>query len=1673
MNPYIVEAIGQWPNEKYIINIDKNVLDNRYSTIPIEPIFSPYYVEDNNYVERNYENNVRFNDLLQLSSNRPYIFDSGTGEINVNLLNNVTFSWTPSAFRKGNYGNIFGSLMLRTDDNTHYGLVIHPSQLFLYPTNVEVLTEFQKVTSDLFFATLSTTTDLNNLFSSIQSISVGLSSNLLENPLISSFYFVLTSYVSYQTTNIDDWIYQTTFLNFNNLLNFTSSINLEVSSYFAYEKLSGSELFLDLNSYTNFVSSTLNLNNFYSSYTIFDNLTSLTYNVLYEIPTDSYTYILQTSTVLLSSTTFQFIDDLYAEIIKTNNNFYLSQIPVNFLPFDNTNITNLKYGLSANITRCNREIIKFTESYNPIYFSTLLEDSDANIKPDTVKLGYIIQFLDTEKNIIRTIGDEYDDFSINPDKVLESSYIFNHDNINKILTFQLLQSAIYPNEPLETINNCVLTAILNFDSCLFTYRNVSNVVDLDSLNFYYTPISGVPNTALSIRYMADLPYISKTESLNSSVCSISSPNSFDIVLNNPIPISTHNNTVNWHLKYPPYYYSFKNSYSNSSFDYENINSLNFYLSSEVIRKIERLSSDDFFTHVSEADLYTSFYSDFDVIEIPLKIYGHNDYIKYTLENKSEFLDLNRLKAYVLSSNSKNEIENSTILEEYDIVNSPYIPAVSGSYLKLIYELYNGGTVLTIKPSVSTKFGVIDSYWATTFSMGLDYIPRNSVRPVKIQTLSQNITSTVLSIAGLTSNDSGFGLDLTSSQIAWNVESDDINNLTIKNVTPVNVGAFENINNYEVYPYDFVNQIEITGITNKTYTVTVTSYLYGSVNSTEVLPTYFDRFAENKLFIENFNIDTKNKIKLLKLNCKTPVYNSLYDIRPESTILWKWGYNNILDVTPVSAYLNNNDINVNDLENFLNLIKSNQFISYKESTVSFGDIASSIYILVDTDYTLTEEFFPLSVDVEVYDTGEILYGNKIIEINSYPDFSIFSTNFQIFYPNFQTIPVLDTQTGISSMTRPPNNGTNYYALVATTLNSQNASISSLFWKIDKIVTPLSSLNSPYYGSEIINLSLNSSGVYDPLIYKDFNNYIFETNTYLNMEYIDNSTSKVLNQTNVDLLCSTLSFNNLSLISSVLLSFSSNENAFPLATSLNVITTAFYTQVFETANEYSFVNELTSLYSAVFYTSTVRIEEIEEVDVDIFENVITEYDLFCVDYYLSSNNFVQTDDSTIINNFITNNISTQTNVLTTFTTTNKTTSFEYTLLEQEISQNLAYYEYDITLAAKNVSILNWSNFYNFETKGKLIIPTKKEFETYPILYNVPKFIWLPTSDSLNYKKSNRYVNIIDSFDTQKPQLTGKTYGNSVECEKCLINVQSVQEFQISENDPIELVFAVGNNQLTFLRNQVISEPDEYEVYAGDIRIKDFQLPCLPDLYEPEGMHLSVTAFNRFFPPNGGISYFGLKELSSTELSLFYYPITAQTYDRSYDSNGLLIGNYVNANPKLFEYEPAKLLFYPEVKNIDLDTKRIIKVKQIIEIDPINSPNLIEFEKSTVIYTLHSNFWSVSTIVAATSNSYVDLFTLNVGDPSIPLTISDYEIGSLTLTASAYISTKITSGTFNNYSSSQYTGNRDLWESVYQFVIGNNEQPSYKILFSEVNTITSGTETISTYNILSNENDYIITI
>lgn len=1802
MNPYTLTKTGTWPFEKYTFKLNESVIDFRNEKLPVEFIFSPLFSDDNNYASYDHYTFSYNTDLLGLSSNYKLV-PSEFGDVNLPLNNNLSLTWTPSSFRNGNYGDIFGCILLRTREFNYYGIVAYPSKLFLYPTEIKANNSYSyNLPTDYSNITAKDFNEITDIFSLISQNSAEVNINTISTPLVSSINYYLTSSNSYETSVYGDWISTLNTLNSSTFVYFITSkrtetdennITLSISSFTYAQSSRFVKSFIDYSSYILSLNDILSANDYYSSNTTFSNITSINYKTYIKEITSS-NYFIQTSSVLLEYDNFQFVDNLPASSIKINHSEFLSKKPSNIISLKDSSINNVVYTLSGNITRSLNKIIDFTENYNPVSLNKSLESSGVKIKPDTCRLCYEIQYLDYTNTppTSGTFGDAYDDFDIKPDRSIGGSYIINQKN--NILTFQMYQSTLNDLYVLEDSRNCILSSVLNLDNSNFKYLNTWTF-DSNGFEGKSTPISGVPGKYLGLRYIAEVPYISNTETLQSSVCSISSFPSVSI--NSPLSLSTHNNTLDWTLKYPPYYYIFKASYNTNTslLGYTNNSSLMFYLSSTVLSITKNTESDNYEDHKATIDLYTSVYSDFDIVELPLNEYGFNDYIKFELlkTNVSNF-DLDRLKAYIIDIPNLNDLDNVVVLSEYDIKNSPYINAINGSFLRLVYDVGYGGGVFTIKPTLSTKVGIIESYWSTTFAVFNEIRAKNYISPFPIRTVFNDITSTRLSIEELTSVS---GINLRDTEILWTYDKND--NFVVKNVTPNSSFLTPIIESGKVYNFNDVNLIEIVGLFQTPYNITLSSFFYESKTTKTIYPELFELYYENKIIIEQKNIDLKNYKKLLRFDCKVPLYDKTFNIGQSSTLMWNWDFNfDTNNQAPVSAYTCPPNYSVSSLDGFLNDIELNYVERYQENTISNGDELSSLFVLIDVDKTITEQEYPFNIRSEVRDRGKNLSTQLSIQIKSHPSPDVFSSDFKVNYPNFLNYDLINTESNLNTLTRPPN-GTNLFYLEASKLNSLQSKISSMKWVIDTIKTPLSSKLNPTKTSETINLVPDLSGFFDADLLKDFNVYNTVLKSYQNLQIINPlSTSKLLTSTDVDLLNSYIDEIKLAEVNSVLNSMVSSENNTPLATSIYLTTTSLYVSSFDSENERQlFLNNQNNVFSFSFFTQTLT--DVYQLD---GENTESYYDVYSLNLYTSSIKTILTDDQTAINSFSSNNIIGKTNIFDIKTYTNKTSSFNYTIYEQEIEKE-SYYENKVSLILENVSLLNWSGLYNFKTSANIIIPAEIEFSTSPDIFVIPRFVWNPEwkqknkitrpefnfvasgssrtfnisgtdiltknsdilvyegegllspdiqisenpsfsfisdgstktfnisslgnitdssyikvyangtlltpntqytlssnvvtlsssvssgflinihipygydlngnvvtlatfpdpgsiikiygiSDKPIYKNmlANKFVSILDNFDkTDNHLLTGKTYGNMLSSGEYNIIVQGIQDTDILLNDPIELVFGVGDdsNVNTILEDQILNDRSDFILNHNEIYVENFVLPSELNIYDEDGMTVYLTAFNRFFPNTSSVSYYAINELSSSELEMFTYPITAKTHIREYDSNGIITGNIISCNPRLYDYEPFRFLFYPETTNVDLDSKRIIKVKQIIETIPNNSPNILQYDKSSVVYVLSSDFWTATTTVPAISNGYVELFKINTGDPSIPLTVSDYGISNLVLTASATIASQITNYTFSKYTSSEYTGERNIWGISYQTVIGNENYPTVSLFAKYENT------------------------
>ena len=1642
MNPYVVSVSGSWPKERYVLSIDPSVLDYRIGRMPINFWCSPYYSEDHNFTELSYTP-PRINDLVGLSSNSDFVITPNNLEFNVNVIPNLTFSWSPSALRKANKGNVFGALTLNDSSDTYYGAMVYPAQLFLLPLSSGIVNSYQILTSVNIVLSAYDFQNLNSLLGDVNLIEDLNSVQVLEQtPPVSSVWYSITSlytsstYLPVELDNIlavgltQNWLFSSY-----SLLGGITSVNYILSSpYISSDRyFSGTQI--------NDFYGTLGPD-VYLSYTLVEQLSTITYNtLLYQLT--GQTYVLTTSTVLLDKQEFQFKDWNYPKQIKQNHNSFLSQgLDVSVLNFrDDISLDNIMYELSGAVTHGYNSIYNFSGDLNPIYIDKILNPPGYVIRPDTTRLSYSVEFYDFfSKSVpfVRTMGDDVDDIQLYPDRKLGASYILKYDN--DTLTFQLLQSSVNPHLPLEDAANCVLSAVLNFNTSKFEYFNTGKYVYTSDTYGVITPVSGVRGSDLALRYMAETPYIlSTSENINSTLLSISSyPN---ISLNTPVSWAGHNRTVNWNLKYPPYYYSFKNSYKKSpDYNYENKNSLNFYLSSTLLNtQIVSVPSTD--EKYAEINLYTSIYSDFDIMELSLEEYGQYDFIRYSVENTDEeMLEIDRLSAFLVYG-------NNTIF--YDITSSPFVPAVSGANLKILYDMDGGGTILSIRPSLSTLCGLFEAFWATTFSVALDYNTVTFLKPIQIETISQDLSSITLSVSSLSGNDNDdddTDLVLSRTNLSWSCSTNDI--IVIENLTP-GIPDLPIIQQNIPYIFEDANIIKITGLTNQSLIVGLSSERYNSFSVVERDLDFFDIYAENIISVTENYSNRKNKLKEFGFLAQIPYFSTKMNLPSSCAVSWTWKYDGIADFNqmPISAYT---DSSFTNFYKYGNMVKG----------------LDRIYFLIDTEYATTEIFKSFSLNIKVIDSGQEIKGELITQINPYPDPSIFSTDFTVAYDKFSDIKLLDTSNGVKSLTRPPNN-TNIFKFTPQKLQTTNITISTLQWVIDSYtIKDNDSAPGPVY-TEIIPVSTNEIGDYETSFTKSFNLYNRSYKDYYNLEYLNgNSVKKIIKADELNNLLDSLSEESLSLKNSYLVYLSSDVSLDPTVTSLYVVSTTKYTSSFDISNDFSFLQKYDNLYSSFSYTSTISVLSGGSV-------LLYTYNNYVIDFWLSSAKLEISDDYSTISSFSSFNINNNPNLLFYTTEFNLTTSLSYGISADNIQTDLYYYN-TIRLKAGNVSIPGWQNLYDVEKSTNVIVTNRLEFLTVPKIGIIPRFSWAPAQN----QKSNRYLqvlNIDDGLASVSKALSGKVYANRRDkLQEYDLLIENVQDRSILSDDPLTFIFSIGDNQPILLEDQIIDSKSEYTVpqpTLAQVVVKNFKLPYHPELYRSTGANLYVTAFNKYFPVEGGVTYLSMDSLTATQLETQVYPITAVTKLREYNLNGTVVGgDLLNMSPRLFEYEPCRLIFYPKLNIVNLDDSGLIQVKQILETNPPNSPNIINYVLSTVTYTLSSDYWVSSVTLPAASSAVLNLFNITVGDAFKPLQVSNYNISNLTLSASARVATQILPTTFDKVSG--YNENTNLWEIVYEDVIGNTENV-YKFLNFEISSGNTNTTTTTAYYPIVTENKWVLVI
>jgi hypothetical protein len=352
-------------------------------------------------------------------------------------------------------------------------------------------------------------------------------------------------------------------------------------------------------------------------------------------------------------------------------------------------------------------------------------------------------------------------------------------------------------------------------------------------------------------------------------------------------------------------------------------------------------------------------------------------------------------------------------------------------------------------------------------------------------------------------------------------------------------------------------------------------------------------------------------------------------------------------------------------------------------------------------------------------------------------------------------------------------------------------------------------------------------------------------------------------------------------------------------------------------------------------------------------------------------------------------------------------------------------NVSLCALSATIAGWTIPHNLvSTQTIYTLPTAQFFApTNFLIY--PPYTW--------HQGNSGYLTIVNNNNFTVSQAPTAYAHNNTNSQNFYVSANKGGLYQYGYanlNDPSVSLFSTFNTN-----NHLIN------------------LPYVNDLSSNRGLTVYLTAFNNFFPRRSvnSLNYIGLTSNNSTSgLYLGNYSIASNTNsfnNLTYSKNGL---SAFNQSPKLVGYDTLQLQFstvdtavvfdyntvtqlglqFTPVTSIDLDNNIFVGVLQTLTVpNTANTPvRALQNPNSYVTYSLSSlsGGW-VSQINVPMVNGLYDLFILNIGDGSQPLTVDNYVQNHLLLNASATLSAYIPSTTYNLATS--YTGSYDSWNVIEQ--------------------------------------------
>lgn len=775
--------------------------------------------------------------------------------------------------------------------------------------------------------------------------------------------------------------------------------------------------------------------NMYFAYSIYPTKLILQPTNVTKISDTNYT--LTTQTKLVSSSIIQYYDTFVEDLAYTDSYLKRSTPPTSFesLPATGT----LIYTLSSFKTVREKELIKFSERYNPYTYYYILDEfynrRGLRIRPESTFITYNTLFygdVDVNKYELRALGQSLPEFNPLIKKDLRSSFILNQNITNNLgtQTFQLLQSSISAAYALENVLNSIQTVFWNLTTGYIKYESKT----LTDWNGNIVPlVSGYPDSSLAVSYIVEGDKFFNDVSVGTG--------------NNSTSITT-NTSKTWNLTYPPHYYTFKVSYSNNSTFSGDTATLNFYLSTGITEKykssIQPVSSESLTTNsvsYSAYKLKTKITSDYNFLDLNLSTYANNDFISFKCLYVDDIITKTLSCFYGPNSNVY-----------YDLVNSPYVPAASAENLLITYpkEIF-GQLNLNFKATLSSVCTTLDSKSLVSLVFSEGKTSQVVGFPIEIELRSETDNQIIVSCAKLSSTSVLPCRDLTNSFIRWSytptnlpvtIAGVDYNQFTPTLTSNVSSDLIPNIfSNGQIIPFnEFTNTVMFSGYGSDILTINLESFKYEEVAKLLTNPIYFDFFKDKTFVLYNSDFSNIEKTTNFSVSSKVLYGKSTFDIPSDTPIYWKWTYNGNSNPStmPITAFKTDGSV-----YEYGSVLSSDDI-----STISF-----KVY-LEDNDNSFDSN--ELQINLFSNNKDYLVSGELFLYLNDYPDKSIFNVDFKTVYSAYTGVDISNTRDEKYVITRPKED-VNNFRFISNTDILPTLSAKSITWFISSDNGYFSSLN----------------------------------------------------------------------------------------------------------------------------------------------------------------------------------------------------------------------------------------------------------------------------------------------------------------------------------------------------------------------------------------------------------------------------------------------------------------------------------------------------------------------------------------------------------------------------------------------------------------------------------------